>query len=75
MIWPQLDQSPLFSSINFLLPVQAQANTTASQTSLDVGQWYDSGLGHCLSRLDQRSATVFRLVDRPIDQNFCRTIT
>ena len=36
MILPQLDQSPLYSSINFSLPVQAPANTTATQTSLNV---------------------------------------
>ena len=36
MILPQLDQSPLYSSINFWLPVQAPANTTATQTSLNV---------------------------------------
>jgi prepilin-type processing-associated H-X9-DG protein len=36
MILPQLDQSPLFSSINFLVPVHAQANTTGTQVSLNV---------------------------------------
>jgi prepilin-type N-terminal cleavage/methylation domain-containing protein/prepilin-type processing-associated H-X9-DG protein len=36
MILPQLDQSPLYSSINFWLPVHAPANTTATQTSLNV---------------------------------------
>jgi prepilin-type N-terminal cleavage/methylation domain-containing protein/prepilin-type processing-associated H-X9-DG protein len=36
MILPQLDQSPLYSSINFWLPVQAPANTTAIQTNLNV---------------------------------------
>jgi len=36
MILPQLDQSPLYSSINVGLPVQAPANTTAGQTSLSV---------------------------------------
>ena len=36
MILPQLDQSPLFSSINFWLPVAAPANTTGAQTSLNV---------------------------------------
>jgi prepilin-type N-terminal cleavage/methylation domain-containing protein/prepilin-type processing-associated H-X9-DG protein len=36
MILPQLDQSPLYSSINFWLPVAAPANTTATQTSLSV---------------------------------------
>ena len=36
MILPQLDQSPLYSSINFWLPVAAPANTTAIQTSLSV---------------------------------------
>ena len=34
MILPQLDQSPLYSSINFWLPVAAPANTTGSQTLL-----------------------------------------
>jgi prepilin-type N-terminal cleavage/methylation domain-containing protein/prepilin-type processing-associated H-X9-DG protein len=36
MILPQLDQSPLFSSMNYWLPVQAPANTTGTQTSLNV---------------------------------------
>jgi prepilin-type N-terminal cleavage/methylation domain-containing protein/prepilin-type processing-associated H-X9-DG protein len=36
MILPQLDQSPLYSSINFWLPVAATANTTGTQTSLSV---------------------------------------
>jgi prepilin-type N-terminal cleavage/methylation domain-containing protein/prepilin-type processing-associated H-X9-DG protein len=36
MILPQLDQSPLYSSINFSLPVQAAANTTGVQTSLNA---------------------------------------
>jgi Protein of unknown function (DUF1559) len=36
MILPQLDQSPLYSAINVRLPVQAPANTTATQTSLNV---------------------------------------
>jgi prepilin-type N-terminal cleavage/methylation domain-containing protein/prepilin-type processing-associated H-X9-DG protein len=36
MILPQLDQSPLYSSINVWLPVPAPANTTATQTSLNV---------------------------------------
>ncbi len=36
MMLPQLDQSPLFSSINFYLPVQAPANTTGVQTNLNV---------------------------------------
>jgi prepilin-type N-terminal cleavage/methylation domain-containing protein/prepilin-type processing-associated H-X9-DG protein len=34
MILPQLDQSPLYASINVSLPVQAAANATAVQTSL-----------------------------------------
>ncbi len=34
MILPQLDQTPLYSSANFWLPVQAPANTTTTQTSL-----------------------------------------
>jgi prepilin-type N-terminal cleavage/methylation domain-containing protein/prepilin-type processing-associated H-X9-DG protein len=34
MILPQLDQSPLYSSINIWLPVQSPANTTSVQTSL-----------------------------------------
>ena len=36
MILPQLDQTPLYSSANFWLPVQAPANTTTTQTSLTV---------------------------------------
>jgi len=36
MILPQLDQTPLYASINFWLPVQAAANTTGTQTSLNV---------------------------------------
>jgi prepilin-type N-terminal cleavage/methylation domain-containing protein/prepilin-type processing-associated H-X9-DG protein len=36
MILPQLDQSPLYSSINLWLPVQAPANTTSVQTNLTV---------------------------------------
>jgi prepilin-type N-terminal cleavage/methylation domain-containing protein/prepilin-type processing-associated H-X9-DG protein len=36
MILPQLDQAPLYSSINFWLPVQAAANTTSAQTSLNI---------------------------------------
>ncbi len=34
MVLPQLDQAPLYSSINVDLPVQALANTTAVQTQL-----------------------------------------
>ena len=34
MILPQLDQAPLYASINFSLPVQAPANTTGVQTSV-----------------------------------------
>jgi prepilin-type processing-associated H-X9-DG protein len=34
MILPQLEQSPLYASINFSLPVQASANVTAAQTNL-----------------------------------------
>jgi prepilin-type N-terminal cleavage/methylation domain-containing protein/prepilin-type processing-associated H-X9-DG protein len=36
MILPQLDQSPLYASINVWLPVQAPANTTAVVTTLSV---------------------------------------
>jgi prepilin-type N-terminal cleavage/methylation domain-containing protein/prepilin-type processing-associated H-X9-DG protein len=36
MILAQLDQSPLFFSINFSLPVQAPANTTAALTNLNA---------------------------------------
>jgi prepilin-type N-terminal cleavage/methylation domain-containing protein/prepilin-type processing-associated H-X9-DG protein len=36
MILPQLDQSPLYSSINLWLPVAAPANTTAIVTNLSV---------------------------------------
>ncbi len=36
MILPQLDQGPLFSAMNFWLPVQAAANTTGTQTLLSV---------------------------------------
>jgi prepilin-type N-terminal cleavage/methylation domain-containing protein/prepilin-type processing-associated H-X9-DG protein len=36
MILPQLDQWPLYSSINFSLPIQTPANTTATQTGLSV---------------------------------------
>ena len=34
MILPQLDQPPLYSSINVYLPIQAPANTTVDQTIL-----------------------------------------
>jgi prepilin-type N-terminal cleavage/methylation domain-containing protein len=34
MIFPQLDQTPLYAAINFSLPVQAPANTTAGRTSV-----------------------------------------
>ena len=34
MILPQLDQVPLYAAINFSLPVQAPANTTAVRTSV-----------------------------------------
>ncbi len=34
MILPQLDQAPLYSSLNFALPVQAAANTTGVVTNL-----------------------------------------
>ncbi len=34
MILPQLDNGPLYSSINVYLPIQASANTTATQTLL-----------------------------------------
>jgi prepilin-type N-terminal cleavage/methylation domain-containing protein/prepilin-type processing-associated H-X9-DG protein len=36
MILPQLDQSPLFSSINMWLPIQSPANSTAVVTSLNT---------------------------------------
>jgi len=36
MILPQLDQAPLYSSINVSLPIQAAANTTATQTILSA---------------------------------------
>ncbi len=36
MILPQLDQAPLYSSINVYLPIQAAANTTATQTILSA---------------------------------------
>ncbi len=36
MILPQLDQAPLFSSINVWLPIQVPANTTGTQTNLNV---------------------------------------
>ena len=36
MILPQLDQAPLYSSINVCLPIQAPANTTATQTILSA---------------------------------------
>jgi prepilin-type processing-associated H-X9-DG protein len=36
MILPQLEEAPLFASINVWLPVQAPANTTSVQTSLAV---------------------------------------
>src|SRR5262249_25129845 len=36
MILPQLDQSPLYASINVNLPVQAPANTTGTRTDLNV---------------------------------------
>ena len=36
MILPQLDQAPLYSSMNVSLPVQAPANTTAAQTLLNA---------------------------------------
>ena len=36
MILPQLDQAPLYSSINVWLPIQAPANTTGTQTILSA---------------------------------------
>jgi prepilin-type N-terminal cleavage/methylation domain-containing protein/prepilin-type processing-associated H-X9-DG protein len=36
MLLPQLDQAPLYASINVYLPVQAPANTTATQTLLSA---------------------------------------
>ncbi len=36
MILPQLEQAPLYASINVNLPVQAAANTTATQTILSA---------------------------------------
>ncbi len=36
MILPQLDQAPLYSSLNVNLPVQAAANTTATRTILST---------------------------------------
>ena len=36
MILPQLDQAPLYSSINVWLPIQAPANATGSQTILSA---------------------------------------
>jgi prepilin-type N-terminal cleavage/methylation domain-containing protein/prepilin-type processing-associated H-X9-DG protein len=36
MILPQLDQAPLYSSINVALPVQAAANATGTRTLLNV---------------------------------------
>ena len=36
MILPQLDQAPLYSSINIYLPIQAAANTTSTQTILSA---------------------------------------
>jgi len=36
MILPQLDQPPLYSSINVYLPIQAAANTTSTQTILSA---------------------------------------
>jgi prepilin-type N-terminal cleavage/methylation domain-containing protein/prepilin-type processing-associated H-X9-DG protein len=36
MILPQLDQAPLYSSINVWLPIQAPANTTGTQTLLSA---------------------------------------
>ena len=36
MMLPQLDQAPLYASINVYLPVQAPANTTATQTLADA---------------------------------------
>ena len=36
MILPQLDQPPLYSSINIYLPIQAAANTTSTQTILSA---------------------------------------
>ncbi len=38
MILPQLDQSPLFASMNFSLSMAAPANTTGTQTSMAVFQ-------------------------------------
>ena len=34
MILPQLEQTPLYSAINVYMPIQAAANTTATQTIL-----------------------------------------
>lgn len=36
MMLPQLDQGPLYSSINVYLPMQAPANSTATQTLINV---------------------------------------
>jgi prepilin-type N-terminal cleavage/methylation domain-containing protein/prepilin-type processing-associated H-X9-DG protein len=36
MILPQLDQSPLYSSLNVWLPIQAPANTTGVRTNLSA---------------------------------------
>ena len=36
MILPQLDQAPLYASINVWLPIQAPANTTGTQTLLSA---------------------------------------
>ncbi len=36
MMLPQLDQAPLYSSINVWLPIQAPANTTGTQTILSA---------------------------------------
>jgi prepilin-type N-terminal cleavage/methylation domain-containing protein/prepilin-type processing-associated H-X9-DG protein len=36
MILPQLDQQPLYASINVNLPIQMPANSTATQTALSV---------------------------------------
>jgi prepilin-type N-terminal cleavage/methylation domain-containing protein/prepilin-type processing-associated H-X9-DG protein len=53
MILSQLEQGPLFSAINFALPVQAPANTTAARTNL-VG---------FLCPSDQFEGTTFSVTD------------
>ncbi len=70
MILPQLDQAPLYSSINVYLPIQAAANATATQTILSVflcpsDQLPSSGTFPVTDGLGNPVATVAQARTRP----------